>query len=308
MGVLGMIVGATFVLPIDQQGVIRAFWLVAIGFLIAGRWPNGMPPAWQTGEAVPWPSQAELREQRARASQPLPETPAPVPPRRGRSHPGTTSQEAQEALTPPPRPDPLAGSRCPSRLATQSFRRSSGGADVVSFNKAEGSPRAELAEMLALVRESDSVELKLTIPQSNQRATVASLDLDPLEGQIRQVFFFDTPDLILNEAGLVVRARRRQGKADDSVVKLRPVVPDELPKELRASPQLTVEVDAMPGGFVCSATLKARHDEPCVHAAVQRRPPAAQAVHEGQRAFYAEHAPARHRDRRAHGAWARSSC
>ena len=64
MGVLGMIVGATFVLPIDQQGVIRAFWLVAIGFLIAGRWPNGMPPAWQTGEAVPWPSQAELREQR----------------------------------------------------------------------------------------------------------------------------------------------------------------------------------------------------------------------------------------------------
>ena len=122
--------------------------------------------------------------------------------------------------------------------------------------------------MLALVRESDSVELKLTIPQSNQRATVAALDLDPLQGQIRQVFFLDTPDLILNEAGLVVRARRRQGKADDSVVKLRPVVPDDLPEELRASPRLTVEVDAMPGGFVCSATLKARHDEPCVHAAI----------------------------------------
>ena len=64
MGVLGMIVGATFVLPLDQQGVIRAFWLIALGFLISGRWPSGMPPAWQTGEAVPWPSQAELREQR----------------------------------------------------------------------------------------------------------------------------------------------------------------------------------------------------------------------------------------------------
>ena len=34
MGVLGMIVGATFVLPLDQQGVIRSFWLVALGFLI----------------------------------------------------------------------------------------------------------------------------------------------------------------------------------------------------------------------------------------------------------------------------------
>ena len=41
---------------------------------------------------------------------------------------------------------------------------------------------SELAEMLALVRESDSVELKLTIPQSDQRATVAALDLDPLAG------------------------------------------------------------------------------------------------------------------------------
>src|SRR5262245_14822125 len=127
----------------------------------------------------------------------------------------------------------------------------------------------ELAEMLTLIRQSDSVELKLTIPQDEQRATIAALELDPLEAQIRQVFFFDTPDLILNESGLVVRARRRQGKDDDSVVKLRPVFPDALPKELRASPKLTVEVDAMPGGYVCSATLKARHDDPCVRAAIQ---------------------------------------
>ena len=54
--------------------------------------------------------------------------------------------------------------------------------------------------------------------------------MDPLEAQIRQVFFFDTPDLALNEAGVVVRARRVQGKGDDSVVKLRPVVPDRAPE------------------------------------------------------------------------------
>ena len=56
----------------------------------------------------------------------------------------------------------------------------------------------------------------------------------------------------------MARARRVQKKGDDSVVKLRPVVPDDLPTGLRNSPNLVVEVDAMPGGFVCSASLKRR--------------------------------------------------
>jgi hypothetical protein len=162
------------------------------------------------------------------------------------------------------------------------------------LSSAETKPRLsdeELAHALTLVRQSDSVELKLTIPTGEQRATLAALDLDPLDAQIRQVFFLDTPDLILNESGLVVRARRRQGKADDSVVKLRPVIPDELPKELRTSPRLTVEVDAMPGGYVCSATLKARHDEPCVRQAIHGERPLRKLFTKEQRAFYAEHAP-----------------
>ena len=95
---------------------------------------------------------------------------------------------------------------------------------------------AELGEVLTLIKQSDSVELKLTIPQTDHRATTEALGLDPLQGQIRQVFFLDTPDLILNASGLVVRARRRQGKNDDSVIKLRPVVPSDLPDELRESP------------------------------------------------------------------------
>src|SRR5215211_8979903 len=84
---------------------------------------------------------------------------------------------------------------------------------------------AELVEMLAVVREADSVELKLTIPEADQRTVVQALELDPLDAEIRQVFFFDSPDLALERSGLVVRARRVQHKEDDSVVKLRPVVP-----------------------------------------------------------------------------------
>ena len=68
MGILGVIVGATLVLPLDQFGIIRAFWVGALGLLILGRWPSGLPRAWVTGEAVPWPSQQELREQRQAAA------------------------------------------------------------------------------------------------------------------------------------------------------------------------------------------------------------------------------------------------
>jgi hypothetical protein len=115
----------------------------------------------------------------------------------------------------------------------------------------------QLPRLLALIEQSDSVELKLTIPDGEQRTAVAALGLDPLDAQIRQVFFFDTPDLRLNACGLVVRARRVQKRGDDSVVKLRPVVPSELSDRLRHAPSFNVEVDAMPGGFVCSGTMKA---------------------------------------------------
>ena len=114
----------------------------------------------------------------------------------------------------------------------------------------------QLEELLGLIKGADTVELKLTIPDADQRSTIAALGMDPLQAQIRQVFFFDTPDLKLYEAGIVPRARRVQGKGDDSVVKLRPVVPEELPPKERKSINLGVEVDAMPGGYVCSASMK----------------------------------------------------
>src|SRR3954447_3953332 len=116
----------------------------------------------------------------------------------------------------------------------------------------------ELVRLLELIRGANSVELKLTVPDDSQRSTIAALGVDPLEAQIRQVFFFDTPDLALSEAGGVARVRRIQGREADSVVKLRPVVPDELPDEVRGSSSFVVEVDAMPGGYVCSASLKGK--------------------------------------------------
>jgi hypothetical protein len=148
-----------------------------------------------------------------------------------------------------------------------------------------------LAELLETIGDSDSVELKLTVPVSDRTRTGEALGVDPLDGQIRQVYFFDTPDLALNARGIVVRGRRVQGRGDDSVVKLRPVVPDELPADVRRSPQFVVEVDAMPGGtYVCSGSMKRRMD-PIVRAAVNGETPLRKIFSKEQRALYASHAP-----------------
>ena len=155
-----------------------------------------------------------------------------------------------------------------------------------------GLPEEELEELLGLLGGADSVELKLTVPEADQRSTVAALGLDPLDAHIRQVFFIDTPDLALNRNGVVVRARRIQGRKEhDSVVKLRPVVPDELPSHLRKSPNLVVEVDAAPGGHVCSASMKGKVGTTDVAEAVSGRLPLRKLFSKELRAFYARHAP-----------------
>jgi hypothetical protein len=150
----------------------------------------------------------------------------------------------------------------------------------------------DLGRLLALMKGAGSVELKLTVPESDHRSTVTALGLDPLEAQIRQVFFFDTPDLALDRHGLVVRARRVQGRAADTVVKLRPVVPDELPPDVRGSKNVGIEVDAIPGGYVCSAAMKRKLANEDVEEAVAGRRAQRKLFSKEQRAFFAAHAPA----------------
>jgi hypothetical protein len=115
--------------------------------------------------------------------------------------------------------------------------------------------------------------------------------MDPLDAQVRQVYFFDTPELALNVHGPVVRARRVQQRANDSVVKLRPVVPDNLPAGLRKSKDLVVEVDAMPGGYVCSASLKGTPGADGVKAVAAGDRPIRKLFSKQQQAFFAAHAP-----------------
>jgi hypothetical protein len=149
----------------------------------------------------------------------------------------------------------------------------------------------QLAELLELLGGADSVELKLSVGESDHHEVAASLGIDPLDAQLRQVYFFDTPDLALDRQGVVLRARRVQRKDGDSVVKLRPVVPTALPRGLRSSRDFHVEVDAMPGGFVCSGALKQGVRDRDITAVVAGEAPLSSLFSKAQRQLLARHAP-----------------
>ncbi len=149
----------------------------------------------------------------------------------------------------------------------------------------------ELVELVNLMTGSDSVELKLTVDHSRFQLTKESLGFDELEAQVRQVVFFDTPDLALHRSGVAVRARRIQGGRGDTVVKLRPVTPSELPPKFRASKHLGIETDVTRSGFVCSASMKGETTAAAVRRVILGQDRIKELFSKKQRAFFGENAP-----------------
>ena len=94
------------------------------------------------------------------------------------------------------------------------------------------------------------------MPDADRRATVKALEIDPLGARLRQIVFFDTPDLQLDHHGVVVRARRTQASGDDPSSSSVRWCPPSSRASLRKEDDFKVEVDAMPGGFVCSGSYK----------------------------------------------------
>ena len=148
-----------------------------------------------------------------------------------------------------------------------------------------------LADLIDLLEGSDTCELKLTVPDSEIGSVGSSLGFDVLEDQIREVVFFDTPDLDLHAKGLVVRARRSQGGRGDTVVKVRPVVPSAIPPEIRKSKKVGVEVDVAPEGFVCSASVKGTTDAASVRWVILEQEPIENLFSKKQRKVFHSLAP-----------------
>jgi ABC-type transport system involved in cytochrome c biogenesis permease subunit len=68
LGYLGMVAAAAslFLIGSAPALLVEVFWLMAVAYLFAGRWPGGDPPSWRTGVAEPWPTAAKTRDQRQR--------------------------------------------------------------------------------------------------------------------------------------------------------------------------------------------------------------------------------------------------
>jgi Domain of unknown function (DUF4386) len=80
LGYLGVFAGFLIAFPIFQVPIVQGYWLAAVAYLLSGRWPSGVPPAWSTGRAEPWPSSSESRARRAAGAGAKPaSTPTPAP-------------------------------------------------------------------------------------------------------------------------------------------------------------------------------------------------------------------------------------
>ncbi|MGO4255824.1 hypothetical protein [Marmoricola sp. RAF53] len=149
----------------------------------------------------------------------------------------------------------------------------------------------QITRLLALLPDVDAVELKVTVPDSDRRPVLAALGVDPLDAEIRQVAFIDTPDLAVLAAGVVIRARRTQHRAADVVVKLRPVAPESVTEELRADDGFGLELDVSPRGLSCGATLQAEVPDRRLRELLSGRLPVTEILSAGQRALLADRIP-----------------
>jgi hypothetical protein len=106
-----------------------------------------------------------------------------------------------------------------------------------------------------VVAGADFVEVKATIPSRHVTAALKRYGLDPAKAADRFIYFFDSPDLSLLEAGVIARARRVVGGKHDSTIKFRPVVPDQVPNRWQKYKGFKIEADASDRGVVTSASL-----------------------------------------------------
>ena len=119
----------------------------------------------------------------------------------------------------------------------------------------------EIARLLETLKGADSVELKLTVPEPHQRSPSrrsrarSARRPDPTGLLLRHA----RPRRSTATASSYARggSRARVATRSSSCARWSPT---ELPADLRLSNAFRVEVDALPGGFVCSGTLKGTPD------------------------------------------------
>ena len=107
------------------------------------------------------------------------------------------------------------------------------------------------------------IELKVTIAEADIDRALEALELDFDEAERRYVTFYDTNELALFEAGIVLRSRKIIDDDDDSTVKIRPLDAEaawDLVPELFAEEGGKCEIDRTPTREVSSCSLTVLQD------------------------------------------------
>jgi hypothetical protein len=137
-----------------------------------------------------------------------------------------------------------------------------------------------------------SVEVKITARIEDEQVVLRLFERSGEVPQTRTIYFFDTPGLGLFDAGLVLRARRIKGAADDSTVKLRPVDPARIPIDWVTTEGFEIELDRVGDRDIVSARLVAPQDEGEIDAVVAGTRPLRKLFSPDQERLIAEFGPA----------------
>ena len=103
----------------------------------------------------------------------------------------------------------------------------------------------------------DAVEIKVTIRPDQELRAERAMEVNEDTAEVRLIYFYDTPDLQLFDAGVVLRGRLVKGDADDSTVKVRPVDAASISEDWRRLNDFKLEADWVGDHVVCSASLTA---------------------------------------------------
>jgi hypothetical protein len=136
-----------------------------------------------------------------------------------------------------------------------------------------------------------TVEMRITARARDEDEVLEALERAHIEPEARDVYFFDTTDLTLFEAGIVLRARLVHDGVDDSTVKLRPVDPKSIGERWKDDEKLEFEVDAVGDNYVSSAKLSADQARGEIEDVVRGRSGLKSLFSKDQEQFLDGHAP-----------------
>jgi hypothetical protein len=137
----------------------------------------------------------------------------------------------------------------------------------------------------------DSVEIKVTIRPDQELQGIRSLELNEDSAEVRVIYFYDTVDLDLFNAGVVLRGRLVKGDDDDSTVKIRPVDVHKVPQHWLETAGFKLEADSTGNRVVCSASLTVRQKRDEIGEVAKSKRPIRKLFSTDQERFLGEYNP-----------------